>query len=238
MAGPNVTSASPANNATGVVLGQPITVVFDSLIDHSTLTTATFSVTYPSGAEVLTPDAYIAKSPKTLTATAYVDGALTITDSDTATTLTFTPSLPLKTNTQYTVFLLGGDAQFSAASVKDTNGNPLAVSYQWTFTTGSLNLPSPPVSSPLPPVRGAVLIPLDPGSVRIDPRVQSTNNNLTRCSAPAKSKEVTRGRGGPLQICHWRFSEAIPTEPESPGRQDRQGRIERKIFLIFFRRPS
>ena len=161
---PNVTSASPAPNATGVVLGQPISVVFDSLIDHTTLTSATVSVSYPSAAEVLTPDAYIAKSPKTMTGIAYVDGTITATDSSTATTLVFQPSTPLKPNTQYTVFLLGGDAQFFPASIKDTQGNPLAVSYQWTFTTGSLNLPVPPVSSPLPPVRGAVLIPLDPGT--------------------------------------------------------------------------
>lgn len=59
-------------------------------------------------------------------------------------------------------------------------GNALPTSYQWTFTTGSLNLPAPPVTSPLPPIRGAVIIPLDPVSVRVDPKVQTTNNDLNQ----------------------------------------------------------
>jgi Bacterial Ig-like domain len=231
MAGPNVTSASPANNAQGVVLGQSVTVVFDSLIDHSTLTPATVSVTFPSGAEVLTPDAYIALTPKTLTGTAYVDGTLSITDADTATTLTFTPSLPLRPNTLYTVFLLGGDAQFSPAAIKDTDGNPLAASYQWTFTTGSLNLPAPPVSSPLPPIRGAVLVPLDPGSVRIDPRVRNTDNDLTDQVSPS-GQEQKKSRARARRLA---FREVVTESPwvvlidqNGPAGRRARGWIRRK----------
>lgn len=147
MAGPNISSVSPAPNATGVVLGQAITIVFGSLIDHSTLTAATISVTCPSGADILTPESYIVKSPQAQSDTASVNATYTITDSSTATTLVIQPSLPLLPDTVYTVFLLGGDAQFSKASIKNTGGNPLAVSYQWSFTTGSLALPTPPVAS-------------------------------------------------------------------------------------------
>jgi hypothetical protein len=34
MTGPSVVTVSPAPNATGVVLGQPFTIVFDSLVDQ------------------------------------------------------------------------------------------------------------------------------------------------------------------------------------------------------------
>ena len=55
MAGPNIVSSSPAANDTGVVLGQTISIVFDSLIDHTTLSSATISVSYPAGAGLITP---------------------------------------------------------------------------------------------------------------------------------------------------------------------------------------
>jgi hypothetical protein len=130
MAGPNIVSVSPNPNATGVVLGQAISIVFDSLIDHTTLSAASISVSYPAGSDLVTPESYIAQTPATQTGIALVQGTYTATDSGTATTLTFSPSQPFQTNTVYTVFILGADAQFSTAVVKDTNGNPLAVSYQ------------------------------------------------------------------------------------------------------------
>jgi Bacterial Ig-like domain len=130
MAGPNIVSVSPNPNAVGVVLGQAISIVFDSLIDHTTLSAASISVSYPSGSDLVTPDSYIAQVPQTQTGTALVQGTYTATDSETATTLNFQPSQPFQTNTLYTVFVLGADAQFSTAMVKDTSGNPLAVSYQ------------------------------------------------------------------------------------------------------------
>lgn len=143
-------------------VGARKTIVFGSLIDHSTLTAATISVTCPSGAEILTPESYIVKSPQTQSGTASVNATYTITDSSTETTLVIQPQTPLLPDTVYTVFLLGGDAQFSSARIKDASGNPLAVSYQWTFTTGSLALPSPPPASPLPSTYGAVVIQVFP----------------------------------------------------------------------------
>lgn len=176
-----------------------------------------------------------AKMPTTLTGIAYVDGTFTATDSSTATTLVFQPSTPLKPNTQYTVFLLGGDAQFSPASIKDTQGNPLAVSYQWNFTTGSLNLPAPPVSSPLAPVRGAVVIPLDPGSVRIDPRVQSTGNDLPYLVSGSglEQRNSRAGTRGIFRQAGEGPSGSYPVGPGEAGRQGGQRSIRRQNIFHF-----
>jgi hypothetical protein len=77
MAGPNIISTSPNPNATGVVLGQAISIVFDSLIDHTTLSAATISVSYPAGNDLVTPESYIAQTPQTQTGIATVQGTYT-----------------------------------------------------------------------------------------------------------------------------------------------------------------
>lgn len=180
MPAPNVVTVSPAPNAAGVVLGIPITVTFDSLVDHTTLSTATFAVTCPSTAQIVTPDQYLVSQPATVQGVQYVTGTYTATDALNAssvmvTTLTFTPSTPLQPNTVYTLLLLGADGAFTTATVKAADGSPLASSYQWVFTTGDLNLPTPPVQSPIPPP----VIPLDPATITVSP-INLVDNDLTQ----------------------------------------------------------
>jgi hypothetical protein len=62
---------------------------------------------------------------------------------------TFTPNRHFQENTLYTAMLLGADASLSTEDVMNPAGESMNVSYQWTFTTGILNLLTPPPVSPL-----------------------------------------------------------------------------------------
>jgi Bacterial Ig-like domain/Chitobiase/beta-hexosaminidase C-terminal domain len=103
---PTVTSIVPNNLATGVSRSTTVTVTFSETMDHTSITTVTFTLTKnPGGAETGTI------SPNT-------DG----------TTYTFTPTSQLQANKNYIVTI--------TTSVKDKAGNSMASTFTSTFTTG------------------------------------------------------------------------------------------------------
>lgn len=77
---PVVSTVSPTDEATGVLLTSEVTVTFDSTMDASTITTSTFTLTSPEGV---------------------VSG--TITTASTSLSVTFTPSASFAYGTVYTV---------------------------------------------------------------------------------------------------------------------------------------
>ncbi len=121
---PTITLTNPANVATGVPLNATVNATFSEAMDPTTLTTATFTLSGPGA----TP----------------VTGTVTYaTASDIA---TFTPTVPLAMNTEYTATVTTG--------ATDLSGNALAagaVPNPWTFTTG-------------PPFIGAGPAPINLGS--------------------------------------------------------------------------
>ena len=139
MSAPQVVSVQPDVGATDVVLSLPITVTFDQVIDTGTVDPSTFSVTYSAPSQVVTAGDLIAgRSPSS---TVCVDGSWTFsTNSSNQTVAVFTPTRPLNPNTLFTVTLLGTDAALTSAVIANPGGEAMAVSYQWTFTTGALNL--------------------------------------------------------------------------------------------------
>lgn len=173
-----VVSVTPNPNQMGVVLGSVITITFSTLMDHTTLGQSSFSVAAPSATQILTPDQYISSNPSTLQAIGYVTGIYSYDDTSGSTVFTFNPTNPLKPNTTYQLILLGGDGTVSSDYAKDTNGIPLASSYQWSFQTGSINLVTPPISSPLPPNNPAI----DPKDIKVllNPRGKVVGNDLTQ----------------------------------------------------------
>src|SRR5690242_907834 len=138
MAAPTITSVSPANSETDVILGTQIKVTFDQLIDHATITDSTFSLTGPGQTMVLTPEQLVAEDPEAVTGREYIEGTFTFDDTAGYTVVTFNPSKPLQPNKQYVVLVLGGDAVLSTDSVKNVGAEPLATTYQWSFATGTL----------------------------------------------------------------------------------------------------
>jgi len=102
---PAVTATMPANAATGVPIGLPITAIFNEAIQCSTIASpaTTFTVTGPGGAAVA--------------GTASCAGSLA----------TFKPAADLAINTVYTATLTTG--------ALDLAGTPLASNYVWTFRT-------------------------------------------------------------------------------------------------------
>ena len=103
---PTVTSVSPLNAATGVVVGTTVTANFSEAINASTVTTSTFQLRDPANTLIA--------------ATVSLSGNQII----------LTPSLALVGSTVYTATITGG-----ASGIKDLAGNALATNYSWSFTT-------------------------------------------------------------------------------------------------------
>jgi hypothetical protein len=170
MSNPTVLSVSPVNAATDVILGQAIVVTFSSLMDPSTITNATFSLTGPAQTQILTPQQLISSDPSYITGRNTINGVFTTTtNSSNQTVLTFTPNVSLQPNSLYTVLLIGSGALLVGSTIGDTSGNPLASNYQWSFTTGDLNTSLPPIQAPLPYQYASI----DPASIKV--RVNGQN---------------------------------------------------------------
>ena len=115
---PTVILVTPANGNTGLCSTTAIiSATFSKAMNPATITTSTFTVTAPGGANVAGAVSYAA-----------------------ATNIaTFTPSSPLAVSTAYTATITTG--------VADTFGNRLAANFVWTFTTGATCPPPPAVIS-------------------------------------------------------------------------------------------
>lgn len=148
---PTITSVYPQNQATGVVLGSGISITFDSLMNHATITPQSFALIAPAGTMIITPSQEIQQNPRPISGSQNVPGTFSFSDTSGVTAVIFTPSVPLQVNTTYTIIIIGTSAMLVANPVTDVNGTPLANNYSWTFTTGTLDLVTPPFSSPLPP---------------------------------------------------------------------------------------
>lgn len=180
---PTITSVTPSVDETDVVLGTQIIVIFSTLMDHTTITDATFSLTGPGQTMVVSPAQLIIEDPKSITGREYITGTFAFDDTingSTQTQLTFTPSKPLRPNVDYQVLIIGSggvltgtDAVLSSAEVA------MVGSYTWEFTTGELNLIVPPPMSPVPGAAPQI----DPSTIVVIPR-QSGNQivgaNLTQ----------------------------------------------------------
>lgn len=119
---PTVSSTSPANNAIGVGVNAAITATFSEPMLASAINTGTFTLTRNDTNSLVTG---------------------TVTYS--GTTATFTPASILAYSKSYTAMIVADTTR------KDLAGNALAVSYTWTFTTGSVpDLTVPTVSSTSP----------------------------------------------------------------------------------------
>lgn len=79
---------------------------------------------------------------------------------------TFTPSKALRPGVTYTVLIVGSDSALATSFVHDLSGNNLLNSQQWSFTTGTLDVVTPPIQNPLPLPKTL----LTPGMVQVIPR--------------------------------------------------------------------
>jgi len=82
------------------------------------------------------------------------------------TNVTFTPSRPFAPGIVYTALIVGADSTLASSFVHDLAGNNLLQSYQWSFTTGTLNVVVPPSQNPIAPLKSFI----NPGQILIVPR--------------------------------------------------------------------
>jgi hypothetical protein len=166
MAAPTITSVSPANLASDVVLGSQIVVTFDQVVDHTTVNEGTFSVEGPGQTLTLTPEHLASSDPQPVTGREYITGTFVFDDTSGHTIVTFNPKRPFQPNGIYVILVLGGDGNLSSDSVKNAGAESMAQSFRWTFTTGDLNVTTPPATAPLP----ALLPRINPKDIVVVPR--------------------------------------------------------------------
>ena len=146
MSAASVVAVSPNPNATDVVLGTTIVVTFDQLMDTTTISASTFSLTGPGQTQFISPTVLNSRKPVSQTGREYISGTFAFTVVGGNTVCTFTPSVPLRPNVIYTVLIIGaGNISTSGAVVKNTADpeEPLDATYEWSFTTGDLNTSTP-----------------------------------------------------------------------------------------------
>lgn len=119
---PAVTSTIPANGATLVPINQVLTVVFNELVQCSTVTGTSFTLTGPGGA---------------------VPGTV-ICLGTSATSATFTPTTNLAINSNFTATI--------TTAVMNSGGAGLASNYVWTFKTGATPDTIPPTVTAVTPL--------------------------------------------------------------------------------------
>jgi methionine-rich copper-binding protein CopC len=126
---PTVSSTTPANNATGVALNQAIAANFSEAMNPLTITSNDVRVTAPGGITVLGTVAYSGN------------------------TMTFTPTIPLASDTTFTGTITTG--------ATDLAGNPLAHNFVWSFTTGATPDTTDPTVSSTNPANNATGVALN-----------------------------------------------------------------------------
>ena len=118
---PTVTTTIPLSGATNVPLNQIVSATFSKAMNPATISGATFTLTGPGATAVAGLVAYAAIGN----------------------TLTFTPTSSLAPSTLFTATITNG--------VQDLAGDPLAVNYVWTFTTGTVaSTTAPQIVSTVP----------------------------------------------------------------------------------------
>ena len=120
---PTVTSALPADGATGVSTTTTVSAGFSEPMDQTTISTTTVKLAAGSNPPV----------------------SATVTYNATIKTATLTPISVLGAGVLYTATVKGG-----AGRVKDVVGNALATDFSWSFTTATPP-PSPPTLTALSP---------------------------------------------------------------------------------------
>jgi len=132
-------------------------------------------MTGPGTSEVVTAQNMATLNPLAPTGREYITGTFGfVLTSNNQTVVTFTPGRVLRKNTTYDILILGSSGSIVSNGVKNPAGEQMVNSYEWTFTTGNVDLAVPPPSSPLP----ALVIPIDPDSISIS--TESVGNDLSQ----------------------------------------------------------
>jgi hypothetical protein len=159
---PAVITTTPINGATGVPVSQVVTATFNEVMDATTISISTFTVTGPGGISVT--------------------GMVTYS----GTTATFTPNAVLAASTLYTAMITTG--------AKDPVGDPLAGSYMWEFTTGTI-----PTVISTNPLTGAINVALNQ---RITATFSQAMNPATVIAPGTFAVAVTGGATAPGTVTY------------------------------------
>jgi len=171
MSAPLVVSTNPAPDATDVLLGALIEVLFDQALDTDTLDASTFVVSTPGTHTEYTPEFLLTSSAKEVAGREYVDGTFVFASVSGCTKVTFTPDKAFQPNQTYTV-ILAGSGSIAGNVIQNGASESLATSYQFSFSTGGLNLvTAPPRSIPIEEIPQLL-----PGDIEVSPVVLVGND--------------------------------------------------------------
>jgi len=149
MATVEIESVHPLDGSLGLPLQTQVSVVFNQLMDETTITSSTFLVSGPDTSNWETPGIRLIdnESPENVllefNGEAYLDGTISFTQESIqgapVTRATFTPTQPLVANTKYVVYLTGDEGLDDAIvpPISAVDSTVLLGTYMWTFTAGS-----------------------------------------------------------------------------------------------------
>ena len=147
MSAPVVVSVEPGNLETDAILGIPIIITFDQVIDQTTVNDATFALTGPGTTEVETAMNMATLGKLSPTGREYITGTFTFVTTGNIppnTVVSFVPSRALRNNTTYSVLLLGSSGSIISNGVRNPAYEGMVNSYEWSFTTGTMDVTVPP----------------------------------------------------------------------------------------------
>lgn len=148
MSQPVLLSQTPTPNEASVVLGRLVELTFDQAIDPATLNESTFSLLFQGDSLVFDAD-NLSLNQRPASQKQHIPGVFSF---PLPTKAVFTPSVPLRPKTEYTVILAGGSSSLAQTVVKNLTGEKLKQTYTWKFVTteiATLTGSQTPVSSPL-----------------------------------------------------------------------------------------
>jgi hypothetical protein len=148
----------PADKSKDVVLQAAVVITFDQEINISTLSEMSFLMSGPGQNGVMTPDSMTSTTQPAIQGREFIQGTFSFAlDGQGRTVATFKPSKVLRPNITYNILI--------SQDVKSATGSPLDADYGWSFTTGALNLKTPPVQNPLPAEVGRI----EPDDLKVTP---------------------------------------------------------------------
>ena len=103
--------------------------------------TKAFSLTGPGTSEIVTAQNMATLSPLAPTGREYIPGTFSfVLNSNNQTVVTFIPSRVLRKNTTYNVLLLGASGSLTSNGVRNPAFEGMLNSYEWSFTTGTVDI--------------------------------------------------------------------------------------------------
>lgn len=192
MATVNIESVHPLDSALGQPLKSTISVIFNQLMDETTITESTFMVSGPESSEVGSGSFSILQQNSGLNYS-YIEGSIRFeTITGTKTKAIFEPSAALDENTEYIVYLIGdeGNEADDVGFISALDLTPFIGVTAWRFTTGTGSISDVPTDTSNAQVADGVLPVYEEGVVLFEVASTVPENRATNVTTSTEEIHI------------------------------------------------